>query len=256
MTGVMDDPLLIFVVSFLGLSLSAWIGRRFSRRSRGELDPAMRDDFGVIQAASLTFLGLIIGFSFSMALGRYDQRKQCEAVEANTIGTEYLRAGLLPADDAAKVKTLLLSYLDQRILFYSTGDERRVSGINARTAELQAELWAAVRAPAVARPQPVAALAVLGMNEVLDSQGYTQAAWWNRLPIAAWALMAVIAVFSTMLVAFGARSDKTRLVLLLILPLLDSIAFFLVADIDSPHGGYIQMVPHSLLSLSKSLHVP
>ncbi len=255
MTGVMDDPLLIFAVSFLGLSLSAWIGRRLSRRSR-ELDAAMHEDFGVIQAASLTFLGLIIGFSFSMALGRYDQRKQCEAVEANTMGTEYLRAGLLPADDAAKVKTLLLSYLDQRILFYNTGDERRVSGIKARTAELQAELWEAVRAPAVARPQIVAALAVAGMNEVLDSQGYTQAAWWNRLLIPAWALMAVIAVFSTMLVAFGASSDKTRFVLLLVLPLLDSIAFYLIADIDSPHGGLIQMVPHSLISLSQSLHVP
>ena len=69
--------------------------------------------------ATLTLLALIIGFTFSMALNRYDQRKIYEEEEANAIGTEYLRAELLPAADAAKVRTLLLNYLDQRVLFYS-----------------------------------------------------------------------------------------------------------------------------------------
>ena len=41
----------------------------------------------------------------------------------------------------------------------------------------------------MAQPTPVIALAVSGMNDVLNSQGYTQAAWWNRIPIAAWGLM-------------------------------------------------------------------
>jgi hypothetical protein len=55
----------------------------------------------------LTLLGLIIGFSFSMAVNRYDQRKPYEQAEANAIGTEYVRADLLPVADAAKVHTLL-----------------------------------------------------------------------------------------------------------------------------------------------------
>jgi hypothetical protein len=112
-----------------------------------------------------------------MALGRYDQRKNYEEEEANAIGTEYARAGLLPAVDAAKVRALLLNYLDQRILFYTTRDEQQLAQIDAQTAKLQAELWSAVQAPAVAQPTPVIALAVSGMNDVLNSQGYTQAAW-------------------------------------------------------------------------------
>lgn len=137
----------------------------------------MREDFGIILAATLTLLGLIVGFTFSMALGRYDQRKNYEEEEANAIGTEYARAGLLPAADAAKVRPLLLNYLDQRILFYTTRDEQQLAQIDAQTAKLQAELWSAVQAPAVTQPTPVIALAVSGMNDVFNSQGYTQAAW-------------------------------------------------------------------------------
>ena len=87
-------PPLVFVISFIALWLSAWIGWWF-RRWQGTLDADMRDDFGFILAATLTLLGLIIGFSFSMATSRYDQRKNYEEAEANAIGTEYVRAELL-----------------------------------------------------------------------------------------------------------------------------------------------------------------
>ena len=78
-----------------------------ARNGPWRLKDEQRQDFDIIMAASLTLLGLIIGFSFSMALSRYDQRKTCEADESNAIGTEYTRANLLPAPDAAKVRGLL-----------------------------------------------------------------------------------------------------------------------------------------------------
>jgi len=94
---------------------------------------------------------------------------------------------------------------------------------------------------------------VAGMNDVLNSQGYTQAAWWNRIPMAAWGLMAAIAICSNALIGFGARHPKAEYRLLLILPLVISIAFFLIADIDSPRGGLIRVSPQNLRSLSQSL---
>jgi len=140
-----------------------------------------------------------------MAISRYDQRKNDEEAEANAIGTEYVRADLLPSTDAAKVRALLRSYTDQRILFYRTRDKQKLLQINANTAQLQSELWSAVRAPATSQPTPVIALAISGMNDVLNSQGYTQAAWWNRIPPEAWGMMAAIAVCFNVLVGYGAR---------------------------------------------------
>ncbi|HVQ62339.1 MAG TPA: hypothetical protein VMS53_09675, partial [Burkholderiales bacterium] len=190
MIKIVDYPLLVFAIAFGGMWFSAWLGPFLRRHLRGlELNESVRDDFGLIMAATLTLLGLIIGFSFSMATNRYDQRKNLEEAEANAIGTEYVRADMLPAADGAKVRALLKRYLDERILNYMTRDEEEVGEINVRTAQLQAELWSAIRAPARANPNPVMALVVSGMNDVLNSQSYTQAAWWNRIPGAAWLLM-------------------------------------------------------------------
>ena len=248
----MDFPLVVFAISFVLLWLSARIGATVLRRRR-ELEESARDDFGVILGATLTLLGLIIGFSFSMAISRYDQRKLYEEEEANAIGTQYLRADLLPPADAARVKALLASYIDQRILFYTTRDDERLRQVDAATARLQADLWSAVVAPATAQPTPTAALAVAGMNDVINSQGYAQASWWNRIPIAAWALMVGIAVCCNLLVGYGARNVKAEGGLLVVMPLIVAISFFLIADIDSPRGGVIRVSPQNLISLAGSL---
>ena len=254
MSEITHYPWLVFALSFIVLWLSARIGRSFLRR-RYPLDEEMREDFGVILAATLTLLGLIIGFSFSMAISRYDQRKNYEEAEANAIGTEYVRADLLPAADAAKVRMLLRNYLDQRILFYRAHDDPPLQQeINARTAQVQTELWSAVRVPAAAQPTPIVALAVLGMNDVLNSQGYTQAAWWNRIPTSAWGLMAAIAICCNLLVGYGSRGVKKEGAKLLpVLPFVASIAFMLIADIDTPRHGIIRVNPQNLISLAESL---
>jgi hypothetical protein len=240
------------VLSFIILWISAAIGVSLFKRRMLEKDA--REDFSVILAATLTLLALIIGFSFSMATNRYDLRKNYEEAEANAIGTEYLRADLLPAADAERVQALLVKYIDQRVLFYTIRDEQQIAKINADTAQLQAELWSAIKQSADSRPAPIIALVASGMNDVLNSQGYTQAAWWNRIPIAAWGLMAAIAVCSNLLIGYGARDIKTERILLLVLPLVVAIAFFLIADLDSPRGGVIRVSPQNLISLSESLH--
>jgi hypothetical protein len=252
MSVLLDFPRVIFAVSFVALWLSEWIAASVRMRRR-KLEEDDRDDFNLIAAATLTLLGLIIGFSFSMAISRYDQRKSYEEAEANAIGTEYVRADLLPGQDAAKLRALLGNYLDQRILFYKTRDERALQQIDAATAQLQTDLWSAVLAPAVSQPTPLIALAVSGMNDVLNSQGYTQAAWWNRIPAAAWGLMVAIAICSNLLIGYGVRRSRTNSLLFLVLPLVVSISFLLIADIDSPRRGIIRVRPQNLESLSQSL---
>ena len=246
-------PFALLLISFFVLWFSGWLAATRFHRLRSQIADD-RDQFNVIQAATLTLLGLMIGFTFSMALNRYDQRKNLEEEEANAIGTEYVRVDFLPAADAAKVRALLLSYLDQRILFYMVDTEEALRQVDDQTAKLQAQLWSAVRGPASAQPtQIIMSLVVSGMNDVLNSQGYTQAAWRNRIPIAGWALLGTIAVCATMLVGIGAKDTKLTSRLLAVLPLVVSISFFLIADIDTPRRGMINVIPQNLLSLAQSL---
>lgn len=249
MNGLLDLPAVLFVFLFGGLWLATEAGALLSRRLR-PIPENERDDYNIILTSTLTLLGLIIGFSFSMAISRYDLRKNYEEVEANAIGTEYNRTDLL-GPDAEKLQPLLKEYLRQRIAFYEIRDEKQLPQVERRTAQLQDQMWTTVQASASAKPNPVTALAVSGMNEVLDAEGYSQAAWWNRIPVAAWILMLAIATCCNWLLGYGAQ--RPRSLLLLILPLVLSIAFFLIADIDSPRGGIIRVLPQNLIALSNSL---
>lgn len=245
-------PIVILVASFATTWVAAQLGG-FFRRRQTDLDDKAQEDRDMVVTATLTLLGLIIGFSFSMAIGRYDQRKNYEEAEANAIGTEWVRADLLPTGDAENVRRLLKQYLNERILFYEAGYGPELQQINQRTAGLQTELWTAVGAPAKAAPTPVAALVAAGMNDVLNSQGYTQAAWWNRIPAGAWILMVLIAICSNFLVGYGTHSTSNGFMRFLVLPIVLSVAFFMIADIDSPRRGVIRVVPQNLISLQQSL---
>ena len=255
-----DFPVLVFALSLLGLWLSAKIGGSIGDRQRNKEEEGL-EDFDVIMAAILTLLALIIGFSFSMAVNRYDQRKSYEEAEANAIGTEYVRVDFLPSADAAKARALLKEYLDERILFYNTrvlfysaSGTRQLQQIDTTTTHLQNDLWAVMQAPAVAQPTPIVALVASGMNDVLNSQGYTQAAWLYRIPREAWLLMVFIAICCNLMIGYGSRRARAKGFLFVILPLVVSISLFLIADIDSPRSGIIRVHTVNLTSLSQSLN--
>jgi len=249
MSRIVDVPVLTFILSFIVQWISAQAGDVFRKRTH-PLPTDEREDFTVVLTATLTLLGLIIGFTFSMAISRYDLRKNYEEAEANAIGTEYLRANLLPAPEAGKVRDLLKKYVELRVAFYESRGGAELDRVNADTAQLQNELWSIVQTAGIAQPTQVIALAVSGMNDVLNSQGYTQAAWWNRIPGAAWALMVAIAICCNLLIGYGAH--RTERTLFLVVPLAVSISFFLISDIDSPRSGIIRVIPQNLVSLAQS----
>jgi hypothetical protein len=250
--ALVDAPLALSILAFAAMWSAAHVGiylRRLKRDSQAD----EQVQFGVIVGAGLTLLGLLIGFSYSMAVSRYDHRKSLEEEEANAIGTAYLRAGLLPAAEAARVRGQLETYLDERVLFYTTRDEQRVEQINASCAAISADLWSIVQGAALAQPGANTALATAGMNSVLNSQGYTQAAWWNRIPIAAWGLMLIIGACCNVLLGYSTPHPEIKVhSVYFILPGLIAVSFFLIAELDSPRDGLIRVRPLNLLSLSHS----
>ena len=244
-----DNPFVVLALALLAQWLAAYLGDLF-RKTMRPLKEDEHADLDLVRTATLTLLGLVIGFSFAMAVSRYDQRKNLEEAEANAIGTEYVRADLLPSADAEKVRELLRKYLDQRVAFYVARSRDQIDRINAETAKLQADLWSTVVRAVTPQRTAVEALVIAGMNDVLNSQGYTQAAWWNRIPVAAWGLMGLIAISCNLLFGYGERRTSA---LALVLPLIVSTAFFLIADIDNPRAGVIRVQPQNLLALAQTM---
>ncbi len=252
MRTLLNHPVILLLVTFAFLWLAARFGAVLQIR-RGSLDENERADFDIVLGATLTLLSLLVGFSFSMASSRYDQRKTYEAEEANAIGTAYARAELLPSADATKVRQLLKEYTDLRIRFFTTVDSAQVRALTSATRRKQEQLWGAVAAAARAAPSATSALAAAAMNSTIDAEGYSQAAAWNRIPLAAWVLLFMLGAVSTTMVGYRFRMGAGHHKLVLILPAIVSVAFFLVADIDCPGAGVIRVAPDNLMALMPSL---
>ncbi len=248
MSYFVDRPWPVLVVFIITLWLSAWTGARALRSRPAEAGASVYYD--IILGATLTLLSLIIGFTFSMAISHFDQRKSYESAEANAIRTAYLRADMLAPADASNIRLLLGKYLEQRILFYQAADEAELPPIDARTAQLQADLWSSVRAAGISIP-----LLVTAVNDVFNARSSADASWANRISLEAWTLMAAIAVCANVLVGYGARSFSAKTIPILILPpvFLISISLYLIDDIDSPRSGLIAVGPENLRVLADSL---
>jgi hypothetical protein len=242
-------PILIALAAFVVLWGAAHFGDRIASR---RLAPKELEEFNLVLGATLTLLGLIVGFAFSMAVGRYDQRKNYEEEEANAIGTEYVRVDLLAPADTENLHSLLKQYLGHRIVFFQTRNVDELAIVNRESADLQNQMWTMVAGAARNQPTPINALVVAGMNDVLNRQGYTQAAWWNRIPIAAWAFMFAIGICCNLLLGYAAREERGRRPLIVV-PTVLAIAFLLLADLDSPRGGVIRVHPQNLIALQESL---
>ena len=250
MSAHLDSPFTVFAIALVAQAIAAYVGD-FLRKHAQSFKQGERHDFNTVQAATLTLLALIIGFTFSMAITRYDLRKTLEEAEANAIGTEYLRADLLPSEIGSRTRELLRKYVDLRIGFYEGSKGRTATEIDAQTASVQSELWSAVLPAAASQPTPTMALVVSGMNDVINAQGFTQAAWWNRIPVGAWAMLGLMAISCNLLVGYGERRKGE--LFLFVLPVIVSLSFFVIADLDSPRGGVIRVSPQNLMAASQSM---
>lgn len=243
-------PLALFAIALIAQWLAAYLGHSYRRR-REEAQGAERADLSAILHADLTLLALLIGFAFAMALGHYDERKNLEEAEATAIGTAYLRADLLPAGAAAQARELLRRYAEQRIRFYRERDPERLPQIRSETDRLEAGLWSLVTGQAAAGPTPIAALGVSGMNDVVNSEARTEAAWRRHVPVTVWWLIGLVALAGNLLL--GVSEKRKSAAILAILPLVVAVPLFLIADLDTPRAGLIRVVPLELMTHAKAL---
>jgi hypothetical protein len=153
-------------------------------RSLREKRESVSESFGVLQAALLGFMGLILAFGLSLAIGRYDTRRQAVVDDANAIGTTYLRAQTLAEPLRSRSLALLVRYTDVELrLSHVVPGSTAASRTVAQGSALQRQLWS-LAAQAV-QQQPVATAPRLyedSLNAMIDEQAVRVAGLSNRVP--------------------------------------------------------------------------
>jgi hypothetical protein len=233
--------------------LGLLLGRQLRHRSQH-----LREPFGVLQAALLGLVGLVLAFGLALAVGRYEDRRASVVDEANAIGTTYLRAQTLAEPIRTQSMELLVRYTDASILLSrsvpGTAEERLAI---ATGDQLQRELWALAGqglsdAPVASAPR----LYVESLNEMIDSQTVRVAALNNRVPGAVLAVEVIGAAVALGLLAFYlAILGRGVLTVLLAAGLITSL-LLVTFDLDRPTRGLIRVPSAPLVDLRASMELP
>jgi hypothetical protein len=234
---------LIFAAAEIGCRLGAVSPDRDNERVRAHIT--------TIQSALLGLLALLIGFTFSISLSRYDARRDLLLGEANAIGTTALRAQFLPEGHAATAIALLKDYTDTRFI-YSPKDERpsREAG-----QALLSKLWAEAVFAAGQDPKSVpAGLFAQSLNDVIDFNEKRRIANRNRVPEVAFLLLFGLSAVAVGLTGYGAGLVGTRQrVPNAIMAVSIALVIMLIADLDRPRRGLITVDQQALTDVRDSL---
>lgn len=249
MNFLFNNPSILFILSFAVMWLCIWIGG-YGLSWKLKSDSGTMQDFQSIQTATLTLLSLIIGFTFSMSIARYDLRKSLEEAEANALSTLYMRVEILPNQSRIEIQKNLEEYAQGRINYYTMSDYSEIKKANTATEEAQTNIWSLILPFIKQQATPTNALLMSGMNAVDDALGNTTAAWKNRIPMVAWMLLGIIAICSNLLIGFSSKNFKNDRIFFLFFPFVVATSFYLIAEIDSPRGGIIKIAPENLQKLS------
>src|SRR4029077_8746233 len=108
----------VTIALFAGIMGCLAIGGALARRAIARYGFSGAAGSNSLETAVFAFLGLLIAFTFSGALTRFDVRRGQVVAEANAIGTAYYRVDLLPASVQPKLRASLREYVDSRIETY------------------------------------------------------------------------------------------------------------------------------------------
>ena len=187
LASIFRNQWLVFTIIGLLLLALAEAGFRVGLRLFVTKDEPRKVQIGGIQGAVLGMLALLLGFTFSMALARYENRRDLVLKEANAIGTTYLRASFLPQPHAKAVEELLRRYTDARLSFDSAGrDSTKIAAAEDEAGKLQRELWVETVAAGKEAPTPITATFINALNETIDLDATRLHALRSRVPGAVW----------------------------------------------------------------------
>jgi hypothetical protein len=245
--------LLAFLAGFLG---ATEVGFRLGMRYVDQGDDSAKAHVSSLHAAVLGVLALLLGFTFLMAVSRFDARKSLVIEEANAIGTTFLRAHLLPPEQQRPAKELLRAHLSARLAFYAAGiDPARLERAHSEAGRIERQLWALAVDAAAQDPRSVrTGLFVESLNAVIDLHEKSQVALENHVPEAVLYLLLVVSVVSFVLLGYGCGlTQRRRAALNVVFALLISFVLTAILDIDRPRRGLITVSQESLIRLQATL---
>jgi hypothetical protein len=228
---------LLGIILFVLLALVCRAGMWLRARRK---DDGRSDDEGYLLSAALALLGLLIAFTFSLALNRYDARRDLVLKEANAIGTAWLRAGLVEGTAGRDLQASLAGYTDIRLRLPLSGGNADAALLERASASAQSKLWKQMTAATRDVPPPIAATIVTAFNDLFDIASARKAERAARIPSRVLEVLVLYALMAAAIIGYvlGGTGKSHRTVTSILFVLL-TLALLLILDLDRPWSGSI-----------------
>ena len=229
--------LVFFVIQWLAQAIGAWLGRRHTARGA-----APAEGVGVVVGGMLGLLAFVLALTLSFATTRFEERRQGTLMEANALGTAWLRAKAISHPRGEEMAKLFEEYTRLRAEFITAPADREiVRGINDKTAALQNRIWEHVTVIVRERPDPISASLMAATNEVFDRSTAERFAFSLTMPPQmVWLLMG-IAVLSIGALGYqlGMRGLSLPILSLLLIAMWTSV-IVVILDLSAPRIGSLR----------------
>jgi hypothetical protein len=219
-------------------------GRRLGEREHHVLGDSPRPSLGTLDGVVFALLGLLIAFTFSGAMERFDHRRSLITREANAIGSAWQLIEILPKDYQPELRALFQRYLESRFAVYEALPEPNATMMALEKSEnLQADTWHLVAAACKSREgQPLANVVLPAVNDMFDVANERTMALMHHTPPPVYLLLCILALGASLLAGHAMTGTKAthwahRLAFCLVL----SATIFLIYDIEYPRSGFIQL---------------
>ncbi len=256
--GMLDFlPLWLLFVITVGVALIAIeIGFRIGNYRRERSQPEKEGPVSAVVGATLGLLAFMLAFTFGLAATRFEDRTKIVGEEANTIGTTYLRAELLPEPYQSQIRGLLRDYVDVRLEAIQRG---KLDLSLARSNELQGKLWSLAVANAALDTKSIpSGLFIEALNEMIDIHSRRVfVGVRNRIPGVIWLTLYLISMLA--MGGMGYQEGLASAYRTLVAPglvLTFSLVMVLIADLDRPQEGFMRVSQQAMLDLKASVTVP
>jgi hypothetical protein len=240
--------LLLFGVILGSTALGFIVGRRMREKHH-----TLKEPLAVTQPALLGFMGIVLAFGLSLAVGRYETRRAAVVSEANAIDTTYLRSQTLPEPVRTESIELLEQYADTSIrISHLRPDSPEQEEATVDSSEIQRNLWEQAGEALVAEPEATAPrLYVDTLNEMFEAQASRVAALSNRVPSPVVLLEVVGSAIALALLASHVSILGRGVVATMLAAVLVSFTLLVTFDLDRPTRGFIE-VPSTPLDIVRA----
>jgi hypothetical protein len=232
------------VVLSAGILVLLETGRRIGVRQIKEEGETASQGLGAIEGAIFGLLGLILAFSFSGALTRFEARRSLVVEEANDIGTAWLRIDLLPTNAQPQMRDLFRRYLDSRIEVYRKVPEmKEVKAELAKSANLQNEIWAfAISSSRETGTAQAPVLLLPALNTMFDITTTRTEAAKNHPPLITFVMLGALTLACSLFAGYDmAIRHRLNVLHSIAFAVVLSVTAYVIIDLEYPRLGLIQV---------------